>query len=373
MKRILHVIATMPVGGAENVLLTTLRLLDSQQYQSVVCCIQNKGVLGAEVEKLGIKPVELHKLQKGGWDGSIVDDLVELIRREKIDLVHGHLYHANLYARFAAKRAGVPGVITVHNTYAKRKWHRQLLNWYLARSTAKIIAVSDSIRDDIIHFDRVAANKVVTILNGIDTARSQSTLSKAEARQRLHLPDDATVLVTIGRLVEQKGHTVLLQALQQLQANGQRNIHALFVGDGSWRERLQRQADNAGLGARVHFLGTRTDIGDILRAGDLYVMPSLWEGLGLALLEGMAAGLPVLASRVGGMVEVLGEGQYGHLVEPNHPAALAAALQRLLQQPPALATIAAAGRQRVEDFSAARMVANIEQVYRAVLPGKNGS
>ena len=369
MKRILHVIATMPVGGAENVLLTTLRLLDSQQYQSVVCCIQDKGVLGAEVEKLGIKLIELHKLQKGGWDGSIVDDLVALIQREKIDLVHGHLYHANLYARFAAKRAKVPGVITVHNTYAKRKWHRQLLNWYLARHTARIIAVSDSIRDDIVRFDHVAANKVVTILNGIDIARSQSQLSKAEARQRLQLPDDATVLVTIGRLVEQKGHSVLLQALQQLQASGRCNLHALFIGDGSWRERLQRQANEAGLDANVHFLGTRTDIGDILRAGDLYVMPSLWEGLGLALLEGMAAGLPVLASRVGGMVEVLGEGQYGHLVEPNNPATLATALQRLLQQPQQLALMATAGRQRVEDFRAVRMVGNIAGVYRSVLAG----
>ena len=363
MKRILHVIATMPVGGAENVLLTTLRRLDRTQYHSVVCCLQDKGVLGAEVEKLGVKLIELHKLQKGGWDRSIIDDLVDVIQREKIDLVHGHLYHANLYARFAAKCAKVPSVITVHNTYAKRKWHRQLLNWYLARSTARIIAVSDSIRDDVIRFDRVSPDRVITILNGIDTERSQSSLTLAEARSRLQLPLDAKVLVTIGRLVEQKGHTILLQALHQLQQNGSHDIYAVLVGDGPWRQRLQEQAAALGLEQHVRFLGTRTDIGDILRAADLYVMPSLWEGLGLALLEGMAAGLPVLASRVGGMVEVLGEGQYGYLVPTNDVNALVQQLSLLLAPGTDLGAMALAAQRRVADFSATKMVSAISDVY----------
>lgn len=367
MKRILHVIATMPVGGAENVLLTTLRRLDPKQYQSVVCCIQDKGVLGAEVEKLGIQLIELHKLQKGGWDSSIIDDLVAVIQRENIDLVHGHLYHANLYARFAAKRAKVPSVITVHNTYAKRKWHRQLLNWYLARSSAKIIAVSDSIRDDVIQFDRVSPDKVVTILNGIDTERSQSSLSQAEARLRLQLPEHAKVTVTIGRLVEQKGHTILLQALQKLKQQGSSDVYAVLVGDGPWRQRLQDRAKALGLEKQIRFLGTRTDIGDILRAADLYIMPSLWEGLGLALLEGMAAGLPVLASRVGGMIEVLGEGQYGYLVPANDVAALAQQLSALLAPGKDLSQMASAAQKRVTDFSATRMVAAIEAVYTSVL------
>lgn len=370
MKRILHVIATMPVGGAENVLLTTLRRLDPQQYQSVVCCIQDKGVLGAEVEKLGIKLIELHKLQKGGWDSSIISDLVSVIQDEKIDLVHGHLYHANLYARFAAKQAEVPSVITVHNTYAKRKWHRQLLNWYLARVTAKIIAVSDSIRDDVIRFDRVAPEKVVTILNGIDTERSQSQLGKGEARERLQLPVSAKVLVTIGRLVEQKGHTILLQALQQLRQQGGEEIYAVLVGDGPWRQRLQGQAQALGLEQNIRFLGTRTDIGDILRAADLYVMPSLWEGLGLALLEGMAAGLPVLASRVGGMVEVLGEGQYGYLVPANDVNALAGQLAELLAPGVDLGPMASAAQRRVADFSASKMVTAIGNVYAATFASR---
>ncbi|WP_171013590.1 glycosyltransferase [Chitinivorax sp. B] len=361
-KRVLHVIATLPVGGAENVLLSTLQRL-GKEYQSVVCCLQEKGALGGEVEALGIPVIELHKLQRGGWDGTIVDALVKVIQQHRIDLVHSHLYHPSLYARFAANRTGIPVVITIHNTYAKRKWHRQMLNWYLGKRTARIITVSEAIREDVIRYDRISPQRVVTIMNGIDLKRSQSQLTRDVARSRLGLPVDAKVLVTIGRLVEQKGHTVLLTALAEL---ADPTVHAVFAGDGSWRSRLEDQVRIMGLTQQVHFLGTRTDVGDILRAGDLYVMPSLWEGLGLALLEGMAAGLPVLTSRVGGMAEVLRNGKDGCLVPAGDAVTLAETLAELLAAPERMQKFAAAAQQRAQDFDADKMVAGIEQVYRQV-------
>lgn len=148
--RLLHLFVSLPVGGAENILLNTVRGLDPQRYHSTVCCIQQKGPIGEEVEALGVPLQVLGKLQKGGWDSSIVDDLVALIRRERIDLVHTHLYHANLYGRLAAKKAGVPVVASIHNTYSgKPKWHRRLINWNLGRHTGAIIAGSNEIRADI--------------------------------------------------------------------------------------------------------------------------------------------------------------------------------------------------------------------------------
>lgn len=366
--KILHVIAAMPVGGAENVLLTTLRLLDPQQFQSTVCCIQDKGVLGSEVEKLGIPLFELNKLRKGGWDSSIIDDLVALIKREQIDLVHAHLYHANLYARFAAKCAGVPSVITVHNTYAKRKWHRQLLNWHLARSTAKIIAVSEAARQDILQYDHVAPDKVVTILNGIELQRSQSALTQDQAREKLGLAADRKVLVCVGRLVEQKGHTYLLQALAELKQRWP-EIHLLIAGDGDWRQRLEAEAASLQLQQHVSFLGTRSDIADILRAADIYVMPSLWEGLALALLEGMAAGLPVLATSVGGAPGVLGDGTFGRLVAPGKADLLVQALDELLSSPALRQQLANAARQRAQDYDAGKMVAAVSRIYHDSLAG----
>lgn len=362
-RRILHVIAALPIGGAENVLLTTLRLLDPAEFESVVCCIQTRGILGAEVEKLGIPLIELHKLKAGGWDGSIVTDLVKLMCDEKIDLVHAHLYHANLYARFAAKKAGVPSVITVHNTYAKRKWHRQLLNWYLARSTAKIIAVSDAAKRDILRYDRIPASKVVTILNGIELARSRSPLSKTQARDKLDIAHDKLVLVSVGRLVEQKGHSFLLQAVAHLR-QAWPQIHLLLVGDGVQHRRLEALAETLQIQQHVTFLGTRTDVADILKAADVYVMPSLWEGLALALLEGMAAGLPILATRVGGAPDVLESDMYGLLVEPGHALLLAQKLASLLSNPEQMRTLSIAATQRANDFDATKMVAAISNVYR---------
>jgi glycosyltransferase involved in cell wall biosynthesis len=306
---------------------------------------------------------ELNKLRKGGWDSSIIDDLVALIKREQIDLVHAHLYHANLYARFAAKCAGVPSVITVHNTYAKRKWHRQLLNWHLARSTAKIIAVSEAARQDILQYDHVAPDKVVTILNGIELQRSQSALTQEQAREKLGLAADRKVLVCVGRLVEQKGHTYLLQALAELKQRWP-EIHLLVAGDGDWRQRLEAEAASLQLQPHVSFLGTRSDIADILRAADIYVMPSLWEGLALALLEGMAAGLPVLATSVGGAPDVLGDGAFGRLVAPGKADLLVQALDGLLSSPQLRQQLANAARQRAQDYDAGKMVAAVSQIYR---------
>lgn len=369
-RRILHLFVTLPMGGAENLLLSTLRRLNPERFSSTVCCIGERGVVGDQITAMGVPLVELHLLEKGGFDRRIVPALVDLIRREKIDLVHSHLYHGNFYGRLAAKRAGVPAVASFHNTYSHPKLHRRLVNWYLARHTAAIIAGSEEIRRDVIRYDHVPDSLVELIPNSVDLARSESTLSKSQARKNLALPEKALVLGTVGRLEEQKGHRYLIEALGLINRHGV-NAYLLLIGDGRERLALKELAEQLGLGERVLFLGTRSDLGGLFRAMDLFVMPSLWEGLSLAMLSAMAAGLPVVATAVGGVGQVLGDDEHGYTVSPGNAEALASVIQSALADWGSVLRKAAKGAQHVRvHYSDESMARHLEDVYDRVLTGR---
>ncbi len=364
--RVLHLFVTLPVGGAENLLLSILRQLDPTRYESVVCTLGERGILATQVEALGVPLVELG-LMRGGSRGRAVQVLAELLRRERIDLLHAHLYHANLIGRLAARRAGIPAVISIHNTYTRPKWHRRFINWWLARSyTGAIIAGSAEIRCDILRYDHVPTELVEVIPNAVDLSRSVSTLTRQVARERLGLAPDAYVLGTVGRLEEQKGHRFLLDALYHLRAEGLETV-LLLVGGGREVVALREQAARLALGDRVRFLGMRDDLGDLFRAMDLFVMPSLWEGLSLAMLSAMAAELPVVATNVGGVPEVLGDDERGFVVPPGDAVALADRIAWCHDHPDAVARAGTVGATHVcANYSDAALVKRVEAVYERV-------
>lgn len=365
--KILHLFVTLPVGGAENLLLSILRKLDAERFASVVCCIGERGIVGEQVAAMGIPLVELHLLNKGGMDRRVVPALVDLIRRERIDLVHSHLYHANFYGRLAAKKAGVAAVASIHNTYTKHKLHRQFINWYLGRHTAAIIAGSEEIKRDVVRYDHVPESLVEVIPNSVDLSRSHSALSREQARERLDIPDSAIVLGTVGRLEEQKGQRYLIEALALLRAQGV-NALLLLVGEGREGAALKALTASLGLEQQVMFLGTRDDLGDLFRAMDLFVMPSLWEGLSLAMLSAMAAGLPVVATSVGGVPQVLGEDEYGFTISAGDAAALAARIAQCLADPSGMALMGKKAAQHVRDnYSDEAMVSKVQAVYDKIL------
>lgn len=364
--RVLHVITTLPVGGAERVILNTVSLLDPARFESVVCCIMQEGALAEEVRRRGVPVIALNLMQGGGWDSKVVSALRALIRDERIDLVHTHLYHANLYGRIAAYRSKIPSVITVHNTYTTTKWHRRLLNWFWGRRTSAVIAVSEDIKRDIMRWDHLPESLIRVIPNGINVERMASSLSREEARRRLNILPAQQVLVSVGRLETQKGHKYLLTALSLM---AQRGIMpaCLIVGEGRERSALRELVDTLGLADQVQFLGTRHDVADILRAADVYVMPSLWEGLSLALLDAMAAKLPIVATDVGGVRQALGD-ELGLLVKPEKPGELVDAIEYALTHKQEMDDKCNAAFDRVsEQFSDRRMVADIAEVYRKVV------
>jgi len=264
--------------------------------------------------------------------------------------------------------------VTVHNVYTRTKLHRRLLNRVLSRSSARIIAVSEAIRDDLVAHDRIEPSKIAVIHNGIDVRRVETSLTREQARAALGIKDEELAIGCVGRLEEQKGHRFLLEACAKLK-NDPGLIHrlrVLMVGDGRLRGDLESQASALGLASSVSFLGTRQDVPEILRALDIYAMPSLWEGLSIAMLEAMAAGLPVVISDVSGVAQALGENEYGLRVPPGDDAALAHAIRSLAREPARRRTLGMSARERVKtEFSIEAMMSQLGSVYDAALGGRH--
>ncbi len=368
-RRILHLITRLPIGGAERLLLGILRNLDPNEFESMVCCIQDRGELANEVETLGIPIITLNLMQKGGYDRKVVPILRQIMREQHIDLIHTHLYHANLYGRLAARREGIPAISSVHNTYNKRKWYRHLINRWLASETFVVTAGSNDVEKDLLVVDRLPRNKVLRLPNSIDLSRVETSINKGDAKQHFGFTESDLVIGTVGRAEEQKGHVFLLEAFAQLRQrpDGQ-HLKLLLVGDGRLLPKLKEAAVSLGISEAVHFPGNITNLADVYRAFDLFAMPSLWEGLSLAMLEAMAAGLPVVATDVGGARDVLGDNQRGLLVPPHDAAALESAIGKLIDAPNIAARLAAAGREQVNaNYSVAALAHQLAGLYRAAI------
>ncbi len=368
--RILYLIVTLPVGGAEEHLLSLVRNLDRNRFDPTVCCIGRSGPIGKEIETAGTRVVELGKLQKGGYDGRIVSVLQEVLRNERISLLHAHLYHANMYGRLAAFREGVPAVCSIHNTYVRPKPHRRLVNWWLARRTPVIIAGSEAIKNDIVRYDGVPAEKVRVIPYGVDVEKFAIPLSREEARTRLGLPADRFLVGTVGRLEEQKGQSFLVEAAARLHREGM-HMSLLLIGSGREEGRLRDLVAREGIAKDVLFLGTRRDLPELFRAMDVFALSSLWEGLPLALLSAMASGIPVVATPVGGIPEVIKDGENGFLVPPVDAVALAEVLRRVWENPGRASTIGAAGAETVRSgYSHGGNAGRVMEIYKEVLAGR---
>jgi glycosyltransferase involved in cell wall biosynthesis len=368
--RLLYVIVDLPVGGAEEHLLSLVRNLDRNRYAATVCCIGRSGQIGKEIEESGVKLVELRKLQKGGYDSEIVTLLREVLRREQTSLLHAHLYHANMYGRLAAFREDVPAVCSIHNTYINPKRHRRLINWWLARRTSFIIAGSEAIKNDILRYDGVPSEKVRVIHYGVDVGKFGRPLAREKAREKLGLPTDRFYVGTVGRLEEQKGQNILVEAVARLRREGT-EMTVLLIGSGREEKRLRAQVAREGVTDNVLFLGTRRDLPELFRAMDVFALPSLWEGLPLALLSAMASGLPVVVTPVGGIPEIVRDGGNGFLVPPGDPVALAATLRRVRGNPGEALTCGDAAAETVRvGYSQRRNAERIMEVYEEVLAGQ---
>jgi glycosyltransferase involved in cell wall biosynthesis len=261
----------------------------------------------------------------------------------------------------------VPIVIgTEVNIYEHKRLHHAMAERLLMAGTDRVVVSAASVRDFYIRQVHADPAKVDVIYNAVDFGQAVSTTPRDEMRAALGVPFDAPVAGVIARLTEQKGHRFLFDALATTPALA--GTHLLVVGGGELDEDLRRRAGALGLTGRVHFLGPRRDLGNLLGAMDLFVMPSLWEGLPLSLVLAMGAGVPPVATAVAGIPEVVEDGRTGLLVAAADVPALGAALGRMVSDPAFRARVGRDARASVlPRFGVDKYVASIVDLYDRLL------
>lgn len=292
------------------------------------------------------------------------------LREERADLVHCHLPLAGVVGRLAGRMAGVPVVYTEHNLQPRYHPATRRANAWTWRLQRAVVAVSQEVADSIAeHVGHAVPVRVVK--NGIDVAGyAARPETRAATRQRLGIPPDAPVVGTVAVFRRQKRLDQWLEAAAQLvQGRGPAaDAHFLLVGDGPLRAEVEAQVAALGLGGRVHLPGLQEDVRPFFAAMDLFLSSSEFEGLPLALLEAMAAGLPPVVTAVGGVPEVVQPGQSGVLAPFGDPALLAREAARLIVDAPERGRLGAGATARVrEAFGVERMAAELAALYEEVL------
>lgn len=358
--RILHVITSLARGGAEHHLLALAGGQASAGHAVAVAGLKPPDELAGAFIAAGVEPHALALRRYG--DPVPIARLRALIRGLRPDLAHAHLPPAELYARLALVGLAVPLVITRHNDerFAPIPAQRSLSRWCAARA-ARVICISEAVRRWTCEDPRgplLDPARCAVVPYGLAAERH------AGAPPAPDLAGVGPLVGTLARLVPQKGLDVLLEAFALVPPPAR----LVIAGDGPLRGTLAARAALPDLAGRVHLLGRRGDAAAVLAALDLFVLPSRWEGFGLALLEAMAAGRAIVASRVSAIPEVVVEGETGLLVPPDDPASLARAIRHLLDDPARRRAMGLAGRARLaRHFSPDLMNRATEAVYRAAL------
>ncbi len=343
MSVIAQCILNMTVGGGEKLVRTLARNPLVPGFRNRVVCFDRIDAFADEFRDAGV-PLDLIPRRQCLFDTRVLPPLVRMIRREKIRLLHAHDLSSLLYAAAAGRLTGARVVMTEHSRhYVDEARRRVIEKRFLSWMTDVWITVSPELAEASVKKDGLNPRKVRTIENGVDIDRFAAA-APLPLRRTLDLPEDARLLLVVGRLEKIKGQQHLIQAMVQAMVQALADgkpadgsppsapLCAIFAGDGRERTSLENMARDLGVADQVRFLGARNDIPELMASADLLVMPSESEGLPFTLLEAMAAGLPVLATAVGRIPEILAEGR-GHTVPPFSPAALAGALAAFQNDP----------------------------------------
>ena len=357
-------ITDLDVGGAERALVALATGLDPRHWRVSVVALSGEGALaaplreaGIAVECLGVDPRRPLRA---------VRSLAGALRRTNPRLVQSFLFHANVASRLAGPLAGGPWVVGgLRVAERRRRWHLALDRWTMPLATGSV-CVSEGVRRFSAEAGRLDPSRLVVVSNGVDPAPFDRAL--AVDRASIVVPPGAVLALYVGRFDPQKGLNHLLDAASRIIAT-RADWHLALVGDGPERPALlARIGADPALRANVHALGRRGDVPALLKAADLLVLPSLWEGMPNVVLEAMAARRAVVGTAVEGTEDLVVPGQTGWLVPPGDPGALADALLEAAADPSRLARFGESGRARVEaGFTPARVVEAYERLWAGVL------
>jgi glycosyltransferase involved in cell wall biosynthesis len=388
MKKILHIITRLDMGGsAQNTLLSCKELCGKYEIILVHGLSHESGMSDLEkkivedgVEKVkrnGVKVIALPALVRSirpVKDFKALISLVRLIFEEKPDIVHTHSSKSGILGRLAAKMTGVPHIIhTPHGhvfyghfgAFASRifMWVEKIFSVF----TDRIVALTDGEKNDYINLSVCPPEKLLKIHSGVDVKKfMQANGNRVEKRRSLGLDQNEAVIGFVGWLLPIKGPDYLLKAMDDVWHEHQ-EASLVLVGKGDMDVDLRAEARKKNANGKVKFLGWREDIDEIMPLFDMLVLPSLNEGMGRVLVEAMAAGKPVVASRVGGIPDLVRDGETGYLVPPADERALANGIKKLLDDPANAKQMGLRGQEHCRQFSLEAMIAKLDALYSELI------
>lgn len=364
----------LTVGGCEELRLSLLARIDHEKYTIRFVCFNGKGIIGEEIESLGY-PVDVLNTSDRWFNLLAPLKLASYLRLHPCTILQASLFSVNLHARIAARLAGVPIVLCEeHSDYERYSspmaWVLRPVHRWLARWTDGFTVPSEAVKRSLVSVDGIPAERFTVLYNTALPERFNTPLTPAEARQRLGLPPTEPVIGVTASLAPRKGQIHLIEAMHTL-VQSFPNLRCLIVGTGSDGPHLEGAIKRWGLEGRVLLLGLRRDVPEVLRALDIFISPAIEEAFGINILEAMLMGLPVVATAVGGVPEVVLDGITGLLVPPRDPVALAAAIERLLKDQLLAERMGHDGQRRArKHFSPERYLSTLESLWETLLERK---
>ena len=380
--KVMHILQDLGVGGTQEVVRTLVEYLAMDDCVPIVCTLKD-GHLRQDMERFGVKVEFLEgRRYRFIYLPLFVLDLLrirrvlaDLIRRYDIEVVQTHTVRLiDLLLLTLLSTTSLRVVLwTFHSANflcskaAPVRYVYNLLYRLTARKVSGFVAVSDEVRKAMVRWIGPIQDKIITIHNGVDLKRYEHPVDKIAVRRQLGLGADVQVAATVGTLKAAKGHKFLIDAAAMIVPQHP-NLHFLFIGDGELKAELQAQVQWLNLSGNVHFLGNRSDVPALLAASDLFVLPSLWEGLPMALLEALAAGKPIVATAVSGTKLVMIPNKTGLVVPPGDARKLAEAILQLVSDPVRARAMGITARQHVsKEFSARKQADDHLALYRRLL------
>ncbi|MBN2031116.1 glycosyltransferase family 4 protein [bacterium] len=375
--KILHIITYLPIGGAQDNTLLTVEGLDKDCYDITLIC----GKRGEWIDRaLSIKGIKIHFINELIRKIHIFYDVIALlkmyhfIKKGKFKIVHTHSSKAGFSGRIAAYIAGVPVIIhTLHGfpfhdfMYPAERMFYIYLERFLSKLSGKIITVSHLNREKAIRLKLNRPEKFINIYSGINFRRFNHSVNVVNKKKELGISKKDQVVGMVGRLSEQKAPQYFIQAIPTvLQVHP--HVHFLLVGDGELKNNIMKMTEKLNISNHVFFLGFRNDVPEILKIFNVFVLPSLWEGLGRSLTEAMYSACAVIGTAVEGVPELIINGKTGYLVQPKDSDAIAQRILDYLSNPRKAKQIGNNARKRVmKDFDVNIMINKIDQLYQNML------
>jgi len=372
---ILFLVNGFGVGGAEKALLELVKRIDREQFRVLVASVGQGGVLEQEFRSASEACFVFTK--KFSFDFSLIPKVADLLKTYRVNILLTTLFYADVIGTFAAQMVGTPvkmswqtALAIPTGNVADDRWRHIVTYRAAASQMTHIVAVSHEVQNYFIQNRHIPPKKISTIHYGVDLSRFRK--SGKTIRKELGLSDHDLIISVVGHLSDVKGHTYLLKASPSLIRKNPR-IQLVFAGDGPEKASLEKEAKSLGIREHVHFLGVRSDVPDILRSSDIFVLPSIYEGLPNVVLEAMASGLPVVASGVGGIPEAVENGKTGFLFPAGDSLRLKQALSPLIQDKKLRQKMGEAGRRRVENsFSIDVEVQKFQDLFQTLYFRSNG-